>query len=67
LIIITRRTLGKIQDVRIHHFGGSGVLQAEYIDIEHPLLDGSQVLINVKAASGNPANFKIRNGRYAAV
>jgi NADPH:quinone reductase-like Zn-dependent oxidoreductase len=55
----------KIRKVRIHRFGGPGVLQVD--EIEPSLPDASQVLLSVKAASINPVDFKIRNGQYPAV
>ena len=35
--------------------------------MEFSLPDVSQVLVSVKAASINPVDFKIRNGKYSAV
>lgn len=55
----------KIREVRIHRFGGPEVLQLD--NVEPSLPDASQVLISVKAASINPVDFKIRNGKYPAV
>ena len=55
----------KIRKVRIHRFGGPDVLQID--DVEPSLPDASQVLVSVKAASINPVDFKIRNGKYPAV
>jgi NADPH:quinone reductase-like Zn-dependent oxidoreductase len=54
-----------IRKMRIHRFGGADVLCAD--DVAYSLPDASQVLINVKAASVNPVDFKIRNGKYPAV
>jgi len=51
--------------MRIHRFGGPDVLQAD--EVEPSLPDASQVLVRVKAASINPVDFKIRNGKYPAV
>jgi NADPH:quinone reductase-like Zn-dependent oxidoreductase len=55
----------KIRKVRIHRFGGPDVLQID--EVEPSLPDALQVLVNVKAASINPVDFKIRNGGYPAV
>jgi NADPH:quinone reductase-like Zn-dependent oxidoreductase len=55
----------KIRKVRIHRFGGPDVLQIDAVEPSLP--DASQVLIDVKAASVNPVDFKIRNGQYPAV
>jgi NADPH:quinone reductase-like Zn-dependent oxidoreductase len=55
----------RIRKMRIHRFGGPDVLQAD--DVEFSLPDASQVLVGVKAASINPVDFKIRNGKYPAV
>jgi NADPH:quinone reductase-like Zn-dependent oxidoreductase len=55
----------KIRKVRIHRFGGPDVLQID--SVEPSLPDALQVLVTVKAASINPVDFKIRNGKYPAV
>jgi NADPH:quinone reductase-like Zn-dependent oxidoreductase len=55
----------KIRKVRIHRFGGPEVLQVD--SVEYSLPDALQVLVSVKAASINPVDFKIRNGKYPAV
>jgi NADPH:quinone reductase-like Zn-dependent oxidoreductase len=55
----------KIHEMRFHRFGGPDVLQAD--DVEPSLPDASQILLSVKAASINPVDFKIRNGKYPAV
>jgi NADPH:quinone reductase-like Zn-dependent oxidoreductase len=55
----------KIRKVRIHRFGGPDVLTLD--SVEPSLPDALQVLVNVKAASVNPVDFKIRNGQYPAV
>src|ERR1700691_3024107 len=54
-----------IRKMRIHRFGGADALQLD--DVEFSLPDASQVLVTVKAASVNPVDFKIRNGKYPAV
>jgi NADPH:quinone reductase-like Zn-dependent oxidoreductase len=55
----------KIRKVRIHRFGGPEVLRVD--EVESSMPDALQVLVSVKAASVNPVDFKIRNGRYPAV
>jgi NADPH:quinone reductase-like Zn-dependent oxidoreductase len=60
-----RQPMTKIRKIRIHRFGGPEVLQID--DLEPSLPDASQVLVSVKAASINPVDFKIRNGKYPAV
>src|ERR1700679_3172145 len=55
----------KIRKVRIHRFGGPDVLQID--SVEPSLPDALQVLVTGKAASINPVDFKIRNGKYPAV
>jgi NADPH:quinone reductase-like Zn-dependent oxidoreductase len=55
----------KIRMMRIHCFGDRDVLQAD--EVEPSLPDASQVLVRTKAASINPVDFKIRNGKYPAV
>jgi NADPH:quinone reductase-like Zn-dependent oxidoreductase len=57
--------MGKIRKMRIHRFGGAEVVQADAVEPSLP--DASQVLVAVKAASVNPVDFKIRNGKYPAV
>jgi NADPH:quinone reductase-like Zn-dependent oxidoreductase len=57
--------MAKIRKMRIHSFGDSAVVQAD--TVEPSLPDASQVLVSVKAASVNPVDFKIRNGKYPAV
>ena len=53
----------KIRTMRIHHFGGPDVLQAD--DVEPSLPDASQVLVRVNAASINPVDFKTSCRRRA--
>jgi NADPH:quinone reductase-like Zn-dependent oxidoreductase len=55
----------KIRKARIHRFGGPEVLQIDAVEPSMP--DALQVLVNVKAASINPVDFKIRGGKYPAV
>lgn len=51
--------------VRIHQFGGTEVLQVE--DLPRPEPGPGEVLIEVRAASVNPVDYKIREGRYPPV
>ena len=55
----------KTRKVRIHRFGGPDVLRVD--EVEPSMPDARQVLVSVKAASINPVDFKIRNGKYPAV
>jgi NADPH:quinone reductase-like Zn-dependent oxidoreductase len=55
----------KTRKARIHRFGGPEVLVVEEVEFSMP--DALQVLVNVKAASINPVDFKIRSGKYPAV
>jgi NADPH:quinone reductase-like Zn-dependent oxidoreductase len=48
--------------VRIHEFGGPEVLRLE--DIPDPQPGPGEVLVEVKASSVNPVDYKIRNGGY---
>jgi len=57
--------MAKIRMMRIHRFGGPEVIQADEVEPSQP--DAKQVLVKVKAASINPVDYKIRNGRYPAV
>ena len=51
--------------VRIHRFGGPEVLTFDTLPIPEPR-DG-EVVVKVFAASVNPVDYKIREGRYPAV
>ncbi|HEY2177658.1 MAG TPA: NADP-dependent oxidoreductase, partial [Caulobacteraceae bacterium] len=51
--------------VCIHEFGGADVLRVE--DLPRPEPGPGEVLIEVRAASVNPVDYKIREGRYPAV
>ena len=51
--------------VRIHEFGGAEVLRIE--DLPRPEPSPGEVLIEVRAASVNPVDSKIREGRFPAV
>jgi NADPH:quinone reductase-like Zn-dependent oxidoreductase len=57
--------MAKIRKMRIHRFGEDELLHAD--DVEFSLPDAAQVLVRVRAASVNPVDFKIRNGKYPAV
>jgi NADPH:quinone reductase-like Zn-dependent oxidoreductase len=51
--------------VRIHEFGGVDVLKLE--DLPKPAPGPGEVLIEVKAASVNPVDYKTREGQYPPV
>jgi NADPH:quinone reductase-like Zn-dependent oxidoreductase len=51
--------------IRIHEFGDIDVLKLE--DLPQPTPMAGEVLIEVRAASVNPVDYKIREGRYPAV
>jgi NADPH:quinone reductase-like Zn-dependent oxidoreductase len=55
----------KTRKMRLHSFGEHAALHAD--DVESSLPDAGQVLVNMRAASVNPVDFKIRNGKYPAV
>ncbi|HEY6923336.1 MAG TPA: NADP-dependent oxidoreductase [Steroidobacteraceae bacterium] len=55
----------KIRKMRIHQFGDKETLRLD--NVEFSLPDAAQVLVSVRAASVNPVDFKIRNGKYPAV
>lgn len=48
--------------VRLKRFGGREVLEVEAIDAPQPVDD--EVLVRVVAASANPVDYKIREGKY---
>lgn len=54
-----------IREMRIHRFGGPDVLHLDHVEVSLP--DASQVLVRVRAASVNPVDYKIREGKYPAV
>jgi NADPH:quinone reductase-like Zn-dependent oxidoreductase len=54
-----------VRKMRIHRFGESETLHPD--EVEPSLPDAGQVLVTVRAASVNPVDFKIRNGKYPAV
>jgi NADPH:quinone reductase-like Zn-dependent oxidoreductase len=51
--------------VRIHEFGSADVLKVE--DLPRPSPAAGEVLIEVRAASVNPVDYKIREGKYPPV
>ena len=51
--------------VCIHEFGGAEVLRVE--DLPRPTPGPGELLIEVRAASVNPVDYKTREGRYPAV
>ncbi len=50
----------KMKAVRIHKFGGSGVLK--YEDAPRPVIGPDEVLVKVYACGVNPVDWKIREG-----
>lgn len=48
---------------RMHGFGGPEVLEVD--DISMPQVGDSDLLVEVRAASINPIDYKMRSGRYA--
>jgi NADPH:quinone reductase-like Zn-dependent oxidoreductase len=57
--------MSNILKMRIHRFGGPSVLQPDMVEPSGP--DAGEVFVQVRAASINPVDFKIRNGNYPAV
>ena len=55
----------KIRKMRFHRFGGAEVLELD--TVEPSLPDALQVFVQMRAASVNPVDFKIRSGKYPAV
>lgn len=51
--------------VRIHKFGGPDVLEDERIQVPKP--QGDEILVRIEAASVNPVDAKIREGKFAKV
>src|SRR6059058_1316256 len=51
--------------VRLSWFGGSDALMIDPVNIPEPVDD--EVLVRVVAASVNPVDYKIREGKYPAV
>ena len=54
-----------MKTLRFHAFGGSGVLKME--DLPRPELGEEELLVKVMAASVNPVDYKIREGKYPPV
>ena len=54
-----------MQSIRIHQFGGPQVLQEDSVTVPQPKAD--EILVRVAAASVNPVDYKIREGKFAAV
>jgi NADPH:quinone reductase-like Zn-dependent oxidoreductase len=51
--------------IRIHKFGGPDVLQDEVVPTPKP--EGQEILVRVAAASVNPVDYKIREGKFPKV
>lgn len=51
--------------VRIHEFGGPDVMKLE--DVPKPSPESDEVLIRIEAASVNPVDAKIREGKYPPI
>lgn len=51
--------------VRVHRFGGSDVLSLDQIAL--PELKDDELLLRIEAASVNPVDFKIREGKFPPV
>ncbi len=51
--------------VRIHRFGGPDVLTLDEVAV--PRADGDMLLVQVRAASMNPVDYKIRQGAFPPV
>src|SRR5580700_2318574 len=49
--------------IRIHKFGGPEVLKDEVVEIPKP--QGDEILVRIEAASVNPVDYKIREGKFA--
>lgn len=54
-----------MKSVRIHSFGGPEVMQME--EIARPEVGEDEVLVQVRAASVNPVDYKTRDGEYPRV
>jgi NADPH:quinone reductase-like Zn-dependent oxidoreductase len=54
-----------MKTLRFHAFGGPNVLTIE--DLPRPALGEEDLLVKVMAASVNPVDYKIREGKYPAV
>lgn len=49
--------------IRIHKFGGPEVLKDDVLEVPRP--EGDEVLVRIEAASVNPVDYKIREGKFA--
>jgi NADPH:quinone reductase-like Zn-dependent oxidoreductase len=58
---VSRRTDIEMKSVQINRYGGSEVIEINQ-NIPEPTVSAGKVLVNVKAASVNPADWKIREG-----
>jgi NADPH:quinone reductase-like Zn-dependent oxidoreductase len=63
--MITMTTTETMKAVRIHKFGGPEVLKFE--DVPRPEPGTHQVLVRVHAAGVNPADWKLREGKFGNV
>jgi len=63
--MITMTTTETMKAIRIHKFGGPEVLQLE--DVPRPEPGTHQVLVRVHAAGVNPADWKIREGKFGKI
>lgn len=57
--------MATMKAIRIHHFGDSGVMRYEYVDIPRPNV--GEVLVRIAAASVNPVDYKIREGEFPPI
>jgi len=57
--------MASMKAARIHEFGGPKVIQIEQIPIPQP--GKGEVLIRIAAASVNPVDYKIREGKFPPV
>ena len=57
------RLLMTMHAIRIHKFGGPEVLQDEVLPV--PQAGSGELLVRIEAASVNPVDYKIREGKFA--
>ncbi len=57
------RVVEMMRAVRIHSFGGPQMLRID--EVPRPLPREDEILLQVKATSVNPVDYKIRSGEYA--